>query len=216
MAYVYGHYTADTGKLFYVGKGIKKRAWSFRSRNRYWYNVVNKHGIDIKILYDNLTEEEAYEKEKEIIAEVGLNNLTNVLSGGEGMTSDDVKSLYKNPEYREKMKAAHKRLQQDPKWIQTMKECGENGKLKMQDPSIKEKHLNSVRNVAQTEEWQIKQTEGIRKKTKTDEWKQKHKDGIQKRSQDPSWKEKQRQRSIKYWESKRAAKQSEELTNEEL
>lgn len=87
MAYVYGHYRADTGKLFYVGKGIGDRAWSKRKRNRYWHNTVNKYGYTVKILEDNLTDELAYAKEKQLIEEVGLQNLTNMTAGGEGGSS---------------------------------------------------------------------------------------------------------------------------------
>ena len=61
MAYVYGHYKKDTGELFYIGKGSGKRAWRPDKRNRHWQYVVNKHGYVVKILEDNLTDEEAYE-----------------------------------------------------------------------------------------------------------------------------------------------------------
>ena len=57
MAYVYGHYRESDGKLFYIGKGIGNRAWDKIRRNRYWFRVVNKHGLIVKIIEDNLTEE---------------------------------------------------------------------------------------------------------------------------------------------------------------
>ncbi len=87
MAYVYGHYKADTGDLFYIGKGTGDRAWSNRKRNKHWRHTVNKHGYVVKILEDNLTEELAYVKEKQLIEEVGLENLTNMTDGGRGGTS---------------------------------------------------------------------------------------------------------------------------------
>jgi hypothetical protein len=79
--YVYGHYTLD-GRLFYVGKGVGDRAWVKRSRNPHWKNVANKCGLEVKILVDSLTEEEALQKEKELIEEIGIENLTNMRPGG--------------------------------------------------------------------------------------------------------------------------------------
>jgi hypothetical protein len=93
MAYVYGHYKKDTNELFYIGKGSGKRAWSIKNRNSYWYKVVNKHDYYIKILYDNMTDEEAFFKERELIAEVGRENLVNMTDGGDGFTSNDSKIL---------------------------------------------------------------------------------------------------------------------------
>lgn len=103
MAYVYGHYTADTNKLFYIGKGTDKRAWETGDRNQHWHRTVKKHGYTVKILYDNLGEKEALAKEVELIAEVGLENLTNILPGGEGFTSDIVRRQWQDPETRQKM-----------------------------------------------------------------------------------------------------------------
>ncbi len=83
MAYVYGHYRADTGELFYIGKGTRPdRAKAKYGRNPYWWNIVKKHGYTVKILYDGLTTQEALDKEAELIAESGLDNLSNFASGG--------------------------------------------------------------------------------------------------------------------------------------
>lgn len=81
--YTYAHFTADTKKLFYIGKGTNKRAWQTSSRNRYWKHVVKKHGRTVEILARWNTEEEAFEHEKFLIGclEAQLVNLTN---GGEG------------------------------------------------------------------------------------------------------------------------------------
>ena len=82
MAYVYGHYKADTGELFYIGKGTGSRAWCKDSRNPYWKNIVKKHGLEVRILEDNLTDAEALDKEKQLIEEIGLDNLANLTEGG--------------------------------------------------------------------------------------------------------------------------------------
>jgi ribosomal protein S27AE len=89
MYYVYLHKRKGTNKVFYVGKGSKnrngQRSGMTKHRNRWWHNVVNKDGgFDVEIYQDNLSEEEAYKLEKKLIAEIGLENLTNLTEGGEG------------------------------------------------------------------------------------------------------------------------------------
>lgn len=81
--YTYAHFTKDTKKLFYIGKGSNRRAWQTSSRNRYWTNVVKKHGRTVEILAEWATEEEAFEHERFLIScfEMQLVNLTD---GGEG------------------------------------------------------------------------------------------------------------------------------------
>lgn len=87
--YVYVWIRLDTNQVFYVGKGSNNRYKDMLMRNKYFYNVVNKVGkdnIEIKIIENNLTEDEAFEKEKYYIQyykEQG-NKLTNMTSGGEG------------------------------------------------------------------------------------------------------------------------------------
>ena len=88
--YVYIHKNVDTGDVFYVGKGCKAKSGidrhsSDKYRNRYWKHYVEKYdGFDSEIIADNLSEEEAYNKERDLIKEIGLNNLCNFTSGGEG------------------------------------------------------------------------------------------------------------------------------------
>ncbi len=67
--YVYGHYDLN-GSLFYVGKGIGKRAWS-KERHPLWQRYVNCHlsgKYEVRIIADSMTTEEAEEFEAEIIA----------------------------------------------------------------------------------------------------------------------------------------------------
>lgn len=86
--YVYVHRRLSDNKPFYVGKGSGKRAWQFtgKSRNSYWHRVVNKHGVSVEIVFDNLTEEESFQCEKDTILEFSYFGypLTNLTSGGEG------------------------------------------------------------------------------------------------------------------------------------
>jgi hypothetical protein len=90
MFYIYAHYKADDpdSPPFYIGKGKGKRDKSGR-RNPYWKNISNKHGFIIKRLAENLTEQEAWDLEKKLIARYGrlVDNtgcLCNLSEGGEG------------------------------------------------------------------------------------------------------------------------------------
>lgn len=68
--YVYVHKTTD-GKVFYVGKGTGKRAWS-RGRHALWENYVHERlggQYDVEIVVRDLTEREAEELEAEMIRE---------------------------------------------------------------------------------------------------------------------------------------------------
>jgi PIN domain nuclease of toxin-antitoxin system len=66
--YTYVHYTADTNKIFYVGKGAGKRHKLTTNRNKWWHHKVAKHGgfvSQIMSYWDN--EEDALEHEKFLI-----------------------------------------------------------------------------------------------------------------------------------------------------
>lgn len=90
--YVYIWIRKDINAVFYVGKGTKNRYKDLSMRNKYFLNIVNKIGLDnieIKIIENNLTEEEAFNKEKEYIQyykDRGI-KLANMTSGGEGSSN---------------------------------------------------------------------------------------------------------------------------------
>lgn len=129
MAYVYGHYKADTGELFYIGKGSGNRAWSIRNRNKHWHSVVNKHGFTVSILEDELSENEAYDTERMLIAEVGVHNLVNKTEGGDGLTSESLKRLYQeHPETKIKISNS---LKGKPKTKEHAKRISEGKKGKV-------------------------------------------------------------------------------------
>lgn len=83
---MYLHRKASNGEVFYVGKGKKRRAWSRGSRNNYWSNTVEKYGLVVDIVFDNLDENEAFQLEKDTILEMRYFgcNLVNLTNGGEG------------------------------------------------------------------------------------------------------------------------------------
>lgn len=90
MPVVYRHIRLDTRIPFYIGIGKNiNRAYSLKGRNKYWNSIVNKHGYEVQILFEDLTWEEAKEKEKEFIILYGRYNvnkglLCNLTDGGDG------------------------------------------------------------------------------------------------------------------------------------
>jgi hypothetical protein len=90
MAIVYRHIRLDKNEPFYIGIGkTDRRAFSRRGRNSFWKNIVSKTDYKVEILFENLTQEEACEKEKEFIQlygrkDLGLGTLVNLTNGGEG------------------------------------------------------------------------------------------------------------------------------------
>ena len=71
--YLYRHIRLDIGEPFYIGIGTKgnslfktynqeyKRAFTTKRRNSIWNNIFNKTEIEVEILLDNLTINEAKE-----------------------------------------------------------------------------------------------------------------------------------------------------------
>lgn len=109
MAYLYRHIRLDKNEPFYIGIGsddVYKRAYSKKNRNKYWKNIINKTKYEVEILLDNLSWEEACNKEKEFISLYGRKDLCkgslcNYTDGGDG-----VLGLIMSNESREKMRKA--------------------------------------------------------------------------------------------------------------
>jgi hypothetical protein len=86
--YVYFHYTKDTDRLFYIGKGRGKRYIQKTDRNNWWRNVVEKHGFTAVKIREGMDERSAFSYEIECIAQAKSDghNICNLTSGGEGCT----------------------------------------------------------------------------------------------------------------------------------
>lgn len=92
MAYVYRHIRLDKNEPFYIGIGSDcsyKRAYVTKRNNRIWNSIVSRCDYRVEIMIDDLTWDEACEKEKEFIAMYGRINLntgilSNLTDGGDG------------------------------------------------------------------------------------------------------------------------------------
>jgi hypothetical protein len=107
MAYVYRHIRIDKNEPFYIGIGkddTYKRAYqsSKTKRSDFWHNIASK-GYEVEILIDNLTWEQACEKEKEFISiygrkDLGQGSLVNLTNGGDGaieISKESIESIRK-------------------------------------------------------------------------------------------------------------------------
>lgn len=142
--YVYIHRRDDNGEVFYVGMGHGKRSVSKSSRNIHWKRVANKYGYKAEIVYDNLSLEEAYEKEVNLIKVYGKDNLTNITDGGDGV---------RNPseETRKKMSDAKLNKSQGSDHIKSRVEAIRR------NPSRKNKTISNFRGVVwnkKAKKWQ--------------------------------------------------------------
>lgn len=64
--YVYEHIRLDNNSCFYVGKGTGRRI-NQKSRNQHHDRIMNKHGMEVRIIKENLSENEAYDLERKTI-----------------------------------------------------------------------------------------------------------------------------------------------------
>jgi hypothetical protein len=136
MAYLYRHIRLDKNEPFYIGIGSDsayKRAYEKSNRNKYWKNISNKTEYQVEIILEDLTWEEACEKEKEFIKLYGrilegFGTLCNITEGGDGVLGMKHTEETKN------------KIRKDNKRPEKMLVCMENLK-KMQTPEAKAKAL---------------------------------------------------------------------------
>jgi len=107
MSIVYRHVRLDTNEVFYIGIGRQdSRAYTVTNRSQHWKNVISKSEYKIEILFDDISWQEACEKEKELInlygrRDLGLGTLINRTDGGDGHCGP------KSQEHIEKIRNAH-------------------------------------------------------------------------------------------------------------
>ncbi len=107
---MYRHRRLDTNKIFYIGMGDLKRAYSkdAAKRNKIWNDITNKTSYQVEILAEDLTWEDACELEVLLIGQYGRINLetgtlANLTNGGDGS-----KGCSPSQETRDKISNFHK------------------------------------------------------------------------------------------------------------
>jgi hypothetical protein len=151
MAVVYRHIRLDTRQPFYIGIGVNEaRAYSIKNRNKHWHNIVDKCGYEVQILFDDVTYDEAKEKEIEFITLYGRKDLVNGLlcnltDGGDGTnnykpTQETLLKISQTSKGRIKTK------EQIDKWKQNMSfSKSEETKEKIRNTLLGKKHTEERR-----------------------------------------------------------------------
>ena len=96
--YVYEWYVVDTGKVFYVGKGTGKRRFDVSTRNPNFQRLHSDFNTASRIVYDNLTEDEAINLEAKHMLQrkVEGNVLVNTIDEYDFIDWDDFDELTMN------------------------------------------------------------------------------------------------------------------------
>lgn len=114
--YVYRCFIKDTNQTFYIGKGSGNRLKSSSGRSNDFKRIRRNNNCDVEKVFENLTEDEAYQKEYETIRWYKENEpdiLTNIADGGRGS-----KGTILSEETKGKMSLASKRMWSDPIFYQ--------------------------------------------------------------------------------------------------
>lgn len=124
--FVYLHKKADTGQVFYVGKGTARkqfyeRAVTSDSRNQWWRRIVAKHGLVVELFASCLTDQEAQRIERELISEIGRSQLANLTDGGDGSCGLLIS------ESTRKKRSILARRPRTPSWIAAIRKARKNG-----------------------------------------------------------------------------------------
>ena len=123
---VYIHRKLNDGSPFYVGAGSKKRPFIVKQRPEDWFKIVESVGYSIEIYQENLSMEECFKVEIELISlfgriDIGTGCLINKTNGGRKVfgLSDEIleirnnkmsisaKGKPKSKEWREKLSKAN-------------------------------------------------------------------------------------------------------------
>lgn len=115
--YIYAWYYTDTNEIFYIGKGKGYRWKDVKgSRNNLFKSIIKKHldkgEVNVKKLYENLTNKESLELERKLIKEYWSKGLckANFHEGGCGGNTGN----YKSKERSRKISIAMKKAWKNP------------------------------------------------------------------------------------------------------
>lgn len=114
--YIYRWFVKDTNQTFYIGKGSGNRLKAKNGRSEAFNQIINDNACDVEKIFENLTEEEAYQKEYETICWYKKNEpdiLTNIADGGRG-----TRGVVASDETKQKISVASKKMWSDPQFYQ--------------------------------------------------------------------------------------------------
>ena len=206
--YVYVDFREDDGRPFYVGKGSRARVKLEKKRNPLHTNIKNKHGMVRKILFETYSEQEAFQKEVELIQELKTHidfgeGGANFTLGGDGTTGykwneeqreeqrEACKKKWENPEYREKFSEARKKLWENPEYREKIREkISEASKRMWKDSEYKKFKSESSKKLWENPEYREKTSEAIKKAWEDPDLKEKISEAIKQHHSDPEFRKK--------------------------
>jgi hypothetical protein len=216
--YVYA-YLREDGTPYYIGKGKGRRIKDKRGRNATPPNDISR----IVKLHENLTEGEAFQKEKELIKlygrkDLGTGILRNLTDGGEGASNKNPETLEKlriagrnriySEETKRKISKSNKGKVITPESIKRMVETRmKNGNYKVSEETRK-KISESNKGRIKSEEERKNISEGLRKNVKIGK-----DNALYGRKRPEEWKKEQSIR-IKQWHADRKKSKSSESSLE--
>ena len=149
--YVYDWYIKDTNHIFHVGKGTGNRCHELSGRNNLFKYTVKHFDCDVKIYKDNLTEEQAWELERDRINELKLTGQceTNFHEGGRGGNTFKYVS--------------------DDAMLEIKQKIGKTSKEHWQDKAFRDKTVNSIKSSMASKEIRRKVSERTKAKMQSDD-----------------------------------------------
>ncbi len=104
--YVYQHKRKDNNQIIYIGKGSHYRGLQTSGRSNIWNDYYLQYGINVDIMQNNLTQENALQLEKETIKQIGFENLINYEYGHDPSISESIICLDKQGNFIKKYESA--------------------------------------------------------------------------------------------------------------
>lgn len=114
--YIYRWFIKNTNQTFYIGKGSGNRLKSKNGRSEAFNQIINDNDCGVEKIFENLTEDEAYQKEYETIRWYKENEpdiLTNIADGGRG-----ARGVIASDETKQKISVASKKTWSNPQYYQ--------------------------------------------------------------------------------------------------
>lgn len=187
--YVYRHVRLDKNIPFYIGIGhtpYYTRANSKKGRNQHWKNITSCCEYEVEILIENLTKEQAKEKEKEFIklygrADLNKGTLCNYTDGGDGLqnpserTREMIRNLHRGNTYFKGKKLTKEHRESISK-ARKGKKLSEETKLKLRNANLGKRNQNGAdKRIYRplTDEEKLNLTNKLKGRSKSEETKKK-------------------------------------------
>ena len=159
--YVYEWLRTD-GSPYYIGKGKKKRAFDKR---RSFYPGDDR----VRLIKENLSEQEAWDLEVELIAKYGRKDLgtgilQNKTNGGEGSSG-----LKRSELSKQQVSEIMKEVSADPKWKENL---SKKVRKTMNDPEFKKAHAERIKQGHAESDKMVDRGKHISETKQSKEWKE--------------------------------------------